>query len=104
MSLDEGEASAAWTQFFLNEHAVTEFLQSTSEEIVNGVLAAGQGWGGAGWDTTRCARKVRVLKSVALVVPELRAYLNSFLYSLALAAGVGVATFDLSDKAAEVAF
>ena len=103
-SVDEGKAAAAWQFFFFNEDAVVSFLKSSPIDQVQQVIAAGAGWGGMGWDTTKAAKAVRRLTGVAMVMTQFQQYLNSFLFSLSLSAGLEIPAADLSDKASEVAF
>jgi hypothetical protein len=104
LALDESLAGEAWKSFFLTENIVVQFLKETPPEEVQSVLAAGAGWSGAGWDTTKAAKAVRLLTGVAMVTTNFKEYLNSFLFSLALCAGLEIPALELTDKASEVAF
>ena len=103
-ALDEGESTAAWAAFFLNEVAVVQFFRESQPSSVSAVLSAGSQWSGAGWDTTKCAKTVRTLTGVAMVTNELKDYLHAFLFSLALVANLDLPSLELSDKASDVAF
>jgi hypothetical protein len=103
-NIDENDLDKAWAEFFLNEEAVVSLLRDSSPTEVHQVLVTGEAWTGTSWDTTKCAMKVRSLKGVAMVEPDVKNYLHAFLYSLALAGSVSIATLDLSEQAAEVAF
>ena len=103
-SVDEEESTSAWTQFFLNETAVKQFLQQTPSDRVWDVLQAGLQWSGRGWGTTKCALVLKQLTGLSLVQSTLTEYNKAFLYSVALAAAVDVPQLDLSPAAADVAF
>ena len=103
-SVDEGKAAAAWQFFFFIEDVVVSFLKSSPIDQVQQVIAAGAGWGGMGWDTTKAAKAVRRLTGVAMVTTQFQQYLNNFLFSLSLSAGLEIPAADLSDKDSEVAF
>ena len=103
-SPEEFKVTEAWKRFFLNEDAVVLFLQSVSPEEVKTVLAAGAAWRGTGWGTTRAAKAVWKLTGLAMVTTKFQEYLNSFLLSLSLSAGVEIPALELSDRASAVAF
>ena len=104
VSVDETLQKTSWEEFFLNEAATAEFLKTTPPEVVLQVCNAGQQWGGAGWDTTRCARQVRALTGLAMVRPAIDEYRSAFLYSLCLVANVNLPSLELREAPAEVAF
>ena len=103
-TLDEQAFESCWESFFLNEEATVQFLAETPKDGVVATVTRGQAWRGTGWNTTRCAVQVRSLTNIAMVSSNVVDYLNSFLYSLALAAGVEVHQLELGDKASDVAF
>ena len=103
-SRDDQVAAEAWKIFFFNESAVMEFLQNTPPEKVDAVLSAGASWNGTGWDTTKAAKAVRALTGLAMVTTRFQEYLQAFLFSLALCAGLEIPALELSDKASKVAF
>ena len=103
-SQDHATFTKAWTEMFYNETAVFQLLTESTPESMLQVIEAGKRYDGSGWNTTTCARAVRQLTNVALVVPRVEEYLHSFLYSLALASDVAIAEMSLSDRAAEAAF
>ena len=74
------------------------------QDFITQAIQLGGAWNGLGWDTTKAAKGVRALTGVYMVSGRLQDYLNSFLYSLAMVAGIDVPTLDLGDKAAETAF
>ena len=96
------ERNTAWGEFLYNEEAVVSILREGCP--IPEVLKAGLAWNGAGWTTTRAAVSLRALTSVALVSTDVEDYRDSFLYSLALAAGVEVQSLRLKDKGADAAF
>ena len=104
LAIDEAVANQAWGAFLFNQSAAVQVLKTTPPEQLQQVLVAGGNWGGAGWNTTKAAKKVKELTGVAMVTTNFKEYLHSFLYSLALAAGVEVEALDLTEKSAEVAF
>ena len=99
LALDENLAGEAWKNFFLSEGIVVEFLKTTQAEDVQIVLSAGAAWSGAGWDTTKAAKAVRLLMGVTMVTTNSKEYLKSFLFSLALFAGLEIPALELTDKA-----
>ena len=101
--IDEEDFARSWGMLFLNENLVKEVLQAPQETIAL-LLQQGHGWNGQGWDTTKAAKAIRSLTGVAMVSGKLQDYLNAFLYSLALRAGIEIAVLYLADKAAEAAF
>ena len=103
LSDDDLVKNKAWCEFFYNEDAVVKVLGEDNGRIQD-ILAAGHSWNGAGWTTTRAAVSLRALTSVAMVSTEVDDYRDSFLYSLALSAGVEVPALQLKDKAADAAF
>ena len=103
-SPDQETLNRAWSTFFLDPDLVLEFLATSSPEAVQDIISCGDRWDGGGWDTTKAAKRVRALTGLALVSSNLRDYLNAFVFSLALAAGVAVPSLDLPDKPAEVSF
>jgi hypothetical protein len=102
-SIEEANFGQAWSTFFLNETHVRAVLLMGPDRVV-AVCAAGLHWDGAGWGSTRCATRVRQLTGVALVSDTAKDYIEAFVYSLALAAGVDVPQAKLSPQAGEVAF
>ena len=98
---DENERNKAWLEFFYNEDAVMKVL---AEDRIQDILTAGHAWNGHGWTTTRAAVSLRALNNVAMVSNEVNDYRDSFLYSLALAAGVEIPALKLGDKASDAAF
>ena len=100
---EEEPFHAAWATFFLNEDAVREALQLPLETI-NAIITAGAQWNGCSWDSTKAAKRIRELTQLAMVTNKLADYLNAFLFSLALSAGIDVPQIALTDLAAEVAF
>ena len=98
---DENERNKAWLEFFYNEDAVMKVL---AEDRIQDILTAGHAWNGHGWTTTRAAVSLRALTNVAMVSNEVNDYRDSFLYSLALAAGVEIPALKLGDKASDAAF
>ena len=96
VSEDDMERNTAWGEFLYNEEAVVSILREGCP--IPEVLKAGLAWNGAGWTTTRAAVSLRALTSVALVSTDVEDYRDSFLYSLALAAGVEVQSLRLKDN------
>ena len=85
-------------EFFLTEGIVVQFLKEKPPEEVQTVLVASANWSGAGWDITKLAKAVRLLTCVAMVTTNFKEYLNSFLFSLALSAGLEIPTLELKTK------
>jgi hypothetical protein len=103
-SIEETVFNEAWARFFYDTPRVVELIKSCPPDAVLAVLAAGERWGGNGWDTTKAAKTLRSLTGVALVTGQFKEYLSSFLYSIALTAGVDVPFLELSPKAADASF
>jgi hypothetical protein len=102
-SIDETVFNETWKKFFYSGEDVCKLLKESAADI-QAVLSAGERWEGLGWNTTTAAKTLRALTGVALVTSQFREYLSSFLYSIALVAGVDVAYLELSPKAADAAF
>lgn len=101
--IDEENFRNAWCSFFLNEEAVREAVQ-LPPDVINNIKMTGATWNGYGWDSTKAAKKIREMTQLAMVTNKLPEYLNAFLFSLALSAGIDVPQIELTDKGAEVAF
>jgi len=99
----EEEASAAWNILFLNTEEVRSLLVNHKDKIIQ-LLARGQSIQGLQWTTTAAAVRVEALTGLAMVYNTLTKYLESFLYSLALAAQVHPGDVNLDDKRSAVAF
>ena len=90
-----------WSTFFYNIQAVKSL--GTPQEA-SAIISAGEDWNGHGWTTGRASKVLYEITGVPLVSGNLTEYKGSFLYALALHWGVDLATFDLTEKAAEAAF
>ena len=99
----EEEASAAWNILFLNTEEVRSLLVNHKDKIIQ-LLARGQSIQGLQSTTTAAAVRVAALTGLAMVYNTLTKYLESFLYSLALAAQVHPGDVNLDDKQSAVAF
>ena len=102
---DEGAKNQAWETFYYDETNVKQALGKLSKENWNEVVAAGLQWAGSpAWPATRVARVVYQLTGHTTMGVEHKEYLNSFLWSLALAAGLDMAMPTMTQDMAEVSF
>ena len=72
-TMEDEQFANAWSNFFMNEELVKEVL-ACPKEIVGKVIQLGPSWNGAGWDTTRAAKQVRMMTGVAMVSGKLTDY------------------------------
>ena len=86
--LAEGD-STTWSSFLFNvgeAQVVTKLLAEgqVAPELAVQALVAGLQWDGAGWTTSRASRTLYQITRVPLVVPQLKPYVDAWLFVLAI--------------------
>ena len=92
--------NAAWGNFLFN----VELVRSLGHPAeATAIIQAGEGWQGDGWTTSRASRVLHEVTGVPLVAATIGDYKAAFLYGLALHWSLDVASFNLSERAADAA-
>ena len=100
---DSEEGSNAWSAFLFNVDAARA-LRGLPPDKAGLLLAAGHGWSGRGWTTSRASRQLHQLTGVPLVAATISAYRDAWLFALSVVLDVEVAGLDLTDRSSEAAF
>ncbi len=97
------EGSNAWSAFLFNADAARA-LRGLPPDKAGLLLAAGHGWSGRGWTTSRASCQLHQLTGVPLVAVTITAYRDAWLFALSVVLEVEVAGLDLTDRSSEAAF
>ena len=94
----------AWNAFFLDVSKLRTLGSNLSVEAAQQLLAAGQQWKGAAWNTSKASKVLYNLTGVPIVRGGWQEYRNAFLYALSLFLEVEIVELELSDRVADAAF
>ncbi len=100
---DGEEESNAWSAFFSmwkQRGRFDDYLQTRQVFL----LAAGHGWSGREWTTSRASRQLHQLTDLPLVAATITAYQDAWLFALSVVLDVQVAGLDITGRSSEAAF
>ena len=98
------EGDKAWSTFLFNVDAALSLVGELTTAQITQLLAREEAWQGCGWTTSKASLCLWEWTGIPLVSPEVNVYRDSWLFAVALAANVEIATGSLSDRASEAAF
>ena len=101
--LSQGDGTT-WSDFFFDIPQAKKLTAILNPDSARSVLAAGEAWNGAGWNTGKASRKLWEAIRVPLVNSDITEYKHAWLYALALSWQVEVPNLVLSDRAGDAAF
>ena len=101
--------SPTWSRFLFNVEAAQVLTKMLAEgqgapELAVQALVAGSQWDGHGWTTSRASRTLYQITRVPLVVPQLKPYVEAWLFALAIHWNLDVPQAQLCDRSSEAAF